>query len=113
MPDMPIIPIQAAVLRAPGRPLKIERLEIEGPRGGLGTGIVGWFRVGQASNEAASRSSTPAPAAAAPWLPLWPFVPRWHHAAVLRTRERFSDLDIRTTQAFHKKKFNGPDSLRS
>jgi hypothetical protein len=50
MPDMPIIPIQAAVLRAPGRPLKIERLEMEGPRGGLGTGIGGWFRVGQASN---------------------------------------------------------------
>ncbi|MGD0816512.1 MAG: NAD(P)-dependent alcohol dehydrogenase [Verrucomicrobiota bacterium] len=29
---MPIISIQAAVLRTPGRPLKIERLEMEGPR---------------------------------------------------------------------------------
>ena len=26
------IPIRAAVLRTPGRPLKIERLEMEGPR---------------------------------------------------------------------------------
>ena len=32
MPDPPIIPIRAAVLRTPGRPLKIERLEMEGPR---------------------------------------------------------------------------------
>ena len=32
MPDPPIISIQAAVLRTPGRPLKIERLEMEGPR---------------------------------------------------------------------------------
>ena len=30
--DPSIIPIRAAVLRAPGRPLKIERLEMEGPR---------------------------------------------------------------------------------
>jgi len=32
MPDPPTIPIRAAVLRTPGRPLKIERLEMEGPR---------------------------------------------------------------------------------
>jgi len=32
MPYMSIIPIRAAVLRTPGRPLKIERLEMEGPR---------------------------------------------------------------------------------
>ncbi len=32
MPDPTIIPIRAAVLRTPGRPLKIERLEMEGPR---------------------------------------------------------------------------------
>jgi aryl-alcohol dehydrogenase len=31
-PDQIIIPIRAAVLRTPGRPLKIERLEMEGPR---------------------------------------------------------------------------------
>jgi aryl-alcohol dehydrogenase len=31
-PDPSIIPIRAAVLRAPGRPLKIERLEMAGPR---------------------------------------------------------------------------------
>jgi len=31
-PDEIIIPIRAAVLRTPGRPLKIERLEMEGPR---------------------------------------------------------------------------------
>ena len=32
MVNMPNIPIRAAVLRTPGRPLKIERLEMEGPR---------------------------------------------------------------------------------
>ncbi len=32
MPDPPIISIRAAVLRTPGRQLKIERLEMEGPR---------------------------------------------------------------------------------
>jgi aryl-alcohol dehydrogenase len=32
MSDMPIIPIRAAVLRTPGRPLKIECVEMEGPR---------------------------------------------------------------------------------
>ncbi|MGD0413443.1 MAG: NAD(P)-dependent alcohol dehydrogenase, partial [Verrucomicrobiota bacterium] len=32
MPDPPIIPIRAAVLRTPGRPLKIGRLVMEGPR---------------------------------------------------------------------------------
>jgi D-arabinose 1-dehydrogenase-like Zn-dependent alcohol dehydrogenase len=31
-PDQIIIPIRAAVLRTPGRPLKIERLEMEDPR---------------------------------------------------------------------------------
>ncbi|MGD0614909.1 MAG: NAD(P)-dependent alcohol dehydrogenase [Verrucomicrobiota bacterium] len=31
-PDPSLIPIRAAVLRTPGRPLKIERLEMEGPR---------------------------------------------------------------------------------
>ena len=32
MLDMPIIPIRAAVWRTPSRPLKIECLELEGPR---------------------------------------------------------------------------------
>src|ERR1039458_2945885 len=31
-PDPSIVPIRGAVLRTPGRPLKIERLEMEGPR---------------------------------------------------------------------------------
>jgi Zn-dependent alcohol dehydrogenase len=31
-PDQIIIPIRAAVLRTPCRPLKMERLDLEGPR---------------------------------------------------------------------------------